>query len=135
MARDVQVFKKEAKVNPLITTFKTLGEAVPLTEANRIIFLNIPFRSITYEQAYGRAYRLGQDEDVDLFKVTLDTGDQPNISTRNDDIMRWSDEMTSILLGKKVTNTTVEEAIAPTPVAQLVSFTPVSPGVLKTHDW
>nr|DAF31239.1 MAG TPA: Chromatin remodeling complex ATPase [Caudoviricetes sp.] len=135
MARDVQVFKKEAKVNPLVTTFKTLGEAVPLTEANRIIFLNIPFRSITYEQAYGRAYRLGQDEDVDLFKVTLDTGDQPNISTRNDDIMRWSDEMTSILLGKKVANTTVEEAIAPTPVAQLVSFTPVSLGVMKTHDW
>ena len=85
----------------MITTFKTLSEAVPLTEANTVIFLNLPFRSGTYDQAVKRANRIGQTKDVHLYEVTLDTGGEENISTRNLDILKWSEEQVSILMGDK----------------------------------
>lgn len=102
LAIQTKLFKESPEINPLITTFKTLSEAVPLTEANRVIFLNLPFRSGTYEQAVKRANRIGQTLDVDLFEVTLDTGEEPNISTRNEDILKWSEEQVALILGKKV---------------------------------
>ena len=49
LSNQVKQFKENSKINPLITTFKTLSEAVPLTEANTVIFLNLPFRSGTYD--------------------------------------------------------------------------------------
>lgn len=97
----VKQFKENSKINPLITTFKTLSEAVPLTEANTVIFLNLPFRSGTYDQAVKRANRIGQTKDVHLYEVTLDTGGEENISTRNLDILKWSEEQVSILMGDK----------------------------------
>ena len=102
LAMQTKLFKESPEINPLITTFKTLSEAVPLTEANRVIFLNLPFRSGTYEQAVKRANRIGQTLDVDLFEVTLDTGEEPNISTRNEDILKWSEEQVALILGKKI---------------------------------
>lgn len=102
LALQTKIFKKDSEINPLITTYKTLSEAVPLTEANRVIFLNLPFRSGTYEQAVKRANRIGQTLDVDLFEVTLDTGEEPNISTRNEDILKWSEEQVALILGKKL---------------------------------
>lgn len=102
LALKTKIFKEDSEINPLITTYKTLSEAVPLTEANRVIFLNLPFRSGTYEQAVKRANRIGQTLDVDLFEVTLDTGEEPNISTRNEDILKWSEEQVALILGKKL---------------------------------
>ena len=102
LALQTKIFKEDSEINPLITTYKTLSEAVPLTEANRVIFLNLPFRSGTYEQAVKRANRIGQALDVDLFEVTLDTGEEPNISTRNEDILKWSEEQVALILGKKL---------------------------------
>ena len=101
LSNQVKQFKENAKINPLITTFKTLSEAVPLTEANTVIFLNLPFRSGTYDQAVKRANRIGQTKDVHLYEVTLDTGNEENISTRNLDILKWSEEQVSILMGDK----------------------------------
>lgn len=102
LALQTKIFKEDSEINPLITTYKTLSEAVPLTEANRVIFLNLPFRSGTYEQAVKRANRIGQTLDVDLFEVTLDTGEEPNISTRNEDILKWSEEQVALILSKKL---------------------------------
>jgi putative SNF2 domain helicase len=102
LALQTKIFKEDSEINPLITTYKTLSEAVPLTEASRVIFLNLPFRSGTYEQAVKRANRIGQTLDVDLFEVTLDTGEEPNISTRNEDILKWSEEQVALILGKKL---------------------------------
>ena len=101
LSKQVKQFKENSKINPLITTFKTLSEAVPLTEANTVIFLNLPFRSGTYDQAVKRANRIGQTKDVHLYEVTLDTGGEENISTRNLDILKWSEEQVSILMGDK----------------------------------
>lgn len=101
LPNQVKQFRENSKINPLITTFKTLSEAVPLTEANTVIFLNLPFRSGTYDQAVKRANRIGQTKDVHLYEVTLDTGGEENISTRNLDILKWSEEQVSILMGDK----------------------------------
>lgn len=101
LSNQVKQFKENSKINPLITTFKTLSESVPLTEANTVIFLNLPFRSGTYDQAVKRANRIGQTKDVHLYEVTLDTGNEENISTRNLDILKWSEEQVSILMGDK----------------------------------
>lgn len=101
LPNQVKQFKENSKINPLITTFKTLSEAMPLTEANTVIFLNLPFRSGTYDQAVKRANRIGQTKDVHLYEVTLDTGGEENISTRNLDILKWSEEQVSILMGDK----------------------------------
>lgn len=101
LSNQVKQFRENSKINPLITTFKTLSEAVPLTEANTVIFLNLPFRSGTYDQAVKRANRIGQTKDVHLYEVTLDTGNEENISTRNLDILKWSEEQVSILMGDK----------------------------------
>lgn len=101
LSNQVKQFKENSKINPLITTFKTLSEAVPLTEANTVIFLNLPFRSGTYDQAVKRANRIGQTKDIHLYEVTLDTGGEENISTRNLDILKWSEEQVSILMGDK----------------------------------
>ena len=101
LSNQVKQFKENSKINPLITTFKTLSESVPLTEANTVIFLNLPFRSGTYDQAVKRANRIGQTKDVHLYEVTLDTGGEENISTRNLDILKWSEEQVSILMGDK----------------------------------
>ena len=85
----------------MVTTYKTLGEAVPITVANTVFMMNAPFRDGIYEQAFRRAYRIGQELNVDVFDVLLDTGDKPNISTRNKEIMDWSKEMVEIMMGKK----------------------------------
>lgn len=101
LSNQVKQFRENSKINPLITTFKTLSEAMPLTEANTVIFLNLPFRSGIYDQAVKRANRIGQTKDVHLYEVTLDTGGEENISTRNLDILKWSEEQVSILMGDK----------------------------------
>jgi hypothetical protein len=61
--------------------------------------MNSPFRSFEYDQAVARVRRLGQDEDVEVYDVVLDTGEQPNISSRTIDIMNWSREQVEAILG------------------------------------
>ena len=67
--------------------------------ANTIVFLNSPFRSHEREQACSRCDRLGQTEVVQIFDVYLDTGKEPNISTRSQDIMQWSKDQVDAMLG------------------------------------
>lgn len=101
LASIVSAFYKDPDVNPLAATFQSLSTAVPLTAANRIIMINQPWRSGIREQTIARAARLGQDMDVDVFDCVLDTGAEPNISTRSQDIMTWSAEMAAAILGIK----------------------------------
>ena len=98
-------FTKSDTVNPLIATFQSLSTAVPMTMANTIIMLNSPFRIHEREQTIARCNRLGQTTSVDVFDIFLDTGDKPNISTRSEDILKWSKEQVDIIMG---TNTPVD---------------------------
>lgn len=95
----VKKFYEDDELNPLVATFQSLSTAVPLTVANRIIMLNQPFRDAIRTQTIARAARLGQDKQVDVFDCLLDTGTQPNISTRSNDILEWSAAMTASILG------------------------------------
>ena len=103
----VESFDKEDAVNPLVATFQSLSTAVPLTMANTIIMLNIPFRDKDYVQAVARAHRKGQTEDVYVIDVLLDTGDVPNISTRSKDIATEAAQMVAKIMGVDIDEDTL----------------------------
>ena len=101
LKQNIDKFHKDESVNPCIATFPSLSEAVPVTAASQVIMLNAPYRFIHWDQAVRRAYRIGQDKDVNAIDVTLDTGKDLNITTRGVDILKWSEEQVSILMGEK----------------------------------
>lgn len=92
-------FEKNPSLNPLNATFQSLSTAVPLVMANTLIMLNHPFRIHEMEQAVARAWRIGQDTQVVVYMVQLDTGELPNISSRSADIMNWSKEQVDQIMG------------------------------------
>lgn len=92
-------FEKSKTDNPLIATYQSLSTAVPLIMANSTIFTNATFRDYEMVQAKARTDRLGQDAPVRFFNVFLDTGREPNISTRAEDILAWSKAMVDAMLG------------------------------------
>lgn len=94
----VSKFMKEPDTNPLIATTQTMSTGVTLTSANTMVFLNKPWRHSDLEQASDRVHRLTQDTPVFIYTLLLDTGDDPNLSTRMEDIMEWSkDQFESIV--------------------------------------
>lgn len=99
---NITKFKTDTKTNPLIATYKSLSTGVRLTEANVIITLDLPFRLYLYEQAVGRAHRLGQDNNVTVYIPTLhfDTP-TPNINSRNIDIISFFKEEVENITGIK----------------------------------
>lgn len=97
----VNSFEKNEDLNPLIATYQSLSTAVPLVMANTLIMLNSPFRSHEQEQAISRCYRIGQDTQVYVYEVFLDTQGQPNISTRSNDILEWSRQQVNVIMGIK----------------------------------
>lgn len=99
LSKIVKDFYENDDTNPLLATYPSLSTAVPLTVASRILMVNQPFRDAIRTQTIARAARLGQDTPVDVVDLLLDTGDKPNISTRSNDIMQWSAEMTASILG------------------------------------
>mgnify|MGYP000527738086 CR=1 FL=1 len=77
-----------------------MSTAVPLIEASTLVLLNYPYRDYEYQQTTARIDRLGQDGPIDIVEVILDTGEEPNLTTRGRDIMQWSKEVTDFLLGE-----------------------------------
>ena len=59
----------------------------------------MPYRMYIYEQAIGRVWRLGQDTKVLVYILQLDTGDLPNINTRNIDIIKFFKEEVERITG------------------------------------
>lgn len=95
----VKLFQTKLDANPLVTTYSSLSTATPLVEANCVVMLNAPFRDYIYNQAVARADRLGQDTQVYVYNIYLDTGEQPNISTRSKDILAWSRKQVESIMG------------------------------------
>lgn len=95
----IKKFHEDPDANPLVATFKSLSTAVPLTAANTIVATNAPFRDYEWTQTIARIDRIGQDQRCHAFTLLLDTGEAANISTRSKDIMAWSKEQVSQILG------------------------------------
>lgn len=98
LSQSVNKFTNDKNLNPLITTYKSLSTGVPLIAADTIICVDLPFRMYIYEQAIGRAWRLGQDSDVTVYILELNT-DIPNINSRNIDIIKFFKEEVEQLTG------------------------------------
>lgn len=108
----VEQFGKDENINPLCATYQSLSTAVPLVMADVMVLINSPYRSYVREQAISRIHRLGATTQTTIYECVLDTGKVPNISTRNVDILAWSQEMVSLLMGMPQTfktNVSVEE--------------------------
>ena len=97
----IDAFDRDDTSNPLIATFQSLSTGVRLTMANTIIMLNSPYRDHEYKQAVARAFRKGQDTDVNVINVLLDTNGVPNISTRSKDIADEAANIVAMIMGVK----------------------------------
>ena len=87
-------FRKEDDIRVLVATIQTLATGVTLTEANTVVFCNMPYRSADREQAENRVWRIGQDTECEIIQIRLDTGASSNLSDRTLEIHDWSKEMT-----------------------------------------
>lgn len=109
LANTVKLFEKQEDLNPLIATYQSLSTAVPLVMADTMIMINAPFRAYIHEQAISRIHRLGADTQTVVYEAYLDTGAEPNISTRSNDILAWSQAQVEAILGIK-SPFTIEES-------------------------
>ena len=98
LTKSVEIFGRNPEVNPLVATFASLSTAVPLVMADTMILVNVPFRNYVLEQAVSRIHRLGQTSQTVVWTAILDTGKEPNISSRNIDILKWSQEQVEKIL-------------------------------------
>lgn len=119
----VTQFEKVPDVNPMVATFQSMSTAVPLIVANTAVFLNVPFRDHELTQAKARIDRLGQDMPVHFISVELDTGRDPNVSTRSRDIMEWSREQVAQIMGKSYSGDVVAAAELAGTAAGMEEFT------------
>lgn len=101
LSGSVDAFMTNDEVNPLVTTYASLSTAVPLIIANTMILINSPFRAYIQEQAIARIHRLGADTPTFVYECYLDTGEQPNLSTRGIDILQWSRDQVLKITGVK----------------------------------
>lgn len=117
----VKSFDRDADINPLIATFKSLSTAVPLTMASTEVFTNAPFRDYERTQAIARVDRIGQKHRCEVIETYLDTGSLPNISTRSKDILTWSKQQVEAILGVRAPDDleTSLEALVENPAATI----------------
>lgn len=101
LASTIKNFEQDISLNPLIATYDSLSTAVPLVMANTLIMINAPFRGYIQEQAISRVHRLRQDTNVVVYQLYLDTGKEPNISSRSLDILAWSQKQVEEITGVK----------------------------------
>jgi superfamily II DNA or RNA helicase len=97
----INTFEKEEDINPLVATYASLSTAVPLVMADTMILIDSPYRDYILTQAVSRIHRLGSDTTCYVYRVILDTGDEPNISGRSFDILGWSRKQSEEIMGIK----------------------------------
>lgn len=95
-------YESDVDTNPAVATFKSLSTAVPLLMTNNIVMWNAPYRDYERQQTIARCWRHGQTESVSVYDLSLDTGNQVNVSTRNIDIMTISRDMVSKIMNRPV---------------------------------
>jgi hypothetical protein len=94
-------FDNDPNANPICATMQSLSEAVPVTSASTVVLLNRPYRHAQWEQVVARADRNGQKYRVTVIEVTLDTGDEPNVSSTTDAILSNVRELINDIVGSE----------------------------------
>lgn len=100
VSSELDRFKTDNNIKILLASIQKLSTGVTITEANTCIFIDTPYRDADFQQAQDRIYRIGQDTEVFIYILTIDTGNEPNIITHNKEIMDWSGEITGTLIRK-----------------------------------
>lgn len=94
----IQEFKENDAVIVLTATSQTIGTGFTLTEASQMFFFGPPWRQSDFDQCSDRIHRIGQTDDVYIYNVILNTGNVLNLSTRMEDILQWSKNMTESVI-------------------------------------
>lgn len=86
-------FKYDETVQVIVATSQSMSTGVTLTCASQMFFFGPPYRNADFDQCCDRIYRIGQDVDVHIYNVLLNTSPKKNLSDRMDDILNWSKDM------------------------------------------
>lgn len=100
LAKHVSDFTNNKKIDALVTTYQSLSTGTPLVAASTIVCVDLPFRMHIYDQAIARAWRLGQDTQVTVFILQINT-DIPTINSRNVDIITFFKNEVEVITGVK----------------------------------
>lgn len=95
--RSVDEFQNNPKIKIFIGNVKSAGVGITLTQANMVIFNSFDWVPGINEQAEDRAYRIGQNKDVNVFyQLYVDT-----ISTRMWETLKYKTDVISQIMGDK----------------------------------
>lgn len=64
---NVDMFISDKSRRILIGTMKAMGAGLTIVNTDTVLFAEIPFTNSDFEQAYGRAYRIGQENPVNVY--------------------------------------------------------------------
>lgn len=131
----VQRLKHDENANPMIATYKTLAEAVPITMASLLITMNDPFRDYEMKQAIARVDRIGQPHPVSVKHIYLDTGEEANISTRSRVILEWSRQQVQEIMGVNLQPALVMEAFKEMYGTHAISMESMVDDQIELMDW
>jgi len=67
----VTEFKQSDEYKVLIATYATLGAGFTITEANVVMYWDLPWREADLKQAQDRIYRIGQNKEVYMVYIKL----------------------------------------------------------------
>lgn len=101
--KSITEFKTNKDIDPLIGTFKSISTGHHLVVADTIVIMDLPFRTYLLDQAIARSWRKGQENIVKVIYPKLITGNEPNINSRNVDILKWAKDAVEEVTGNKVT--------------------------------
>lgn len=101
--KSVDDFQNNPKIKVFIGNIKSSGVGITLTKATVVIFNSFDWVSGLNEQAEDRCYRIGQNNDVNVYyQIFIDT-----ISTRMWETLKYKKDVISIIMGEqKVENET-----------------------------
>jgi hypothetical protein len=96
--KSVDAFQQNAKIKVFIGNIKSAGVGITLTEGTVVIFNSFDWVPGSNEQAEDRAFRIGQNNDVNVYYQLFDN----TISTRMWEMLNNKKDIISTIMGEKV---------------------------------
>lgn len=106
----IDQFKHDDETMVILATSQTLGTGVTLIEADQMFFFGPPWRSTDFDQCCDRIYRIGQNTDVIIYNVILDTTEY-NLTDHMNKILNWSGSMFGAAISEAQLDGTMESLL------------------------